>query len=743
MSYPYSPESFKFDPNQPINLTMDWFANTSYYPPRAGVLTEPLVNGQAAFGAVHDAIENARHSVDIITWGFDPAMRLKRPVGLRVGDLLAAKGKQGLTVRVLVWRNVLADFVEKTLPGIGLGGSGGTALGSGIMNGTAADNEVFRLDKRRTQNLQKIGLLGQDLLLAEYLRQNKSPSYDPVFVAKAALRLKEWQDENAEINRLAEEQESAQGYNKISGSGGTQHDPWGQIYTRDWFKNVNSSRMNNVEFRTRDFDSTTETVMNEEQSSIVRGRFAILRDLLNAEGISDLSIGQMVLLTQFASHHQKMVLVDYGTPQAIGFVMGHNLHRNYWDTDAHLFDDLKARRNKGFGPWQDISMKVTGPVLVDLSHNFAQAWDLENPWYTRWFADTSLRKERDALPIPDVVTTTAHSVAQVCRTQPQYGEKSILEHYIKAIGNARDYVYMENQYFRYSDFAKRLSTIAKTRKNRGAKGDVYLFVVTNTPDSKTASGTTYEMLQALGQEQLMPQVQRDLAQGLTEHLEDLEHLKNTPPFQPYQLPAHQEKIQKLQAKVDALLEQGITPEVGERLDGLTPEQIAELAAKTDADKKPYELREIPGLKIIIATLATSDPAPGSAPPLPMSAETEAQLNAPVTKARYKNIYVHSKLLLVDDVYTLLSSANINIRSMHSDSELGIAHPHPVLAKSLREKLWGMHSGEVKSTSELNFSLWNKQMDKNWKARIKGIPLESHLQRFWDITTPYSPAFTVD
>ncbi|MFK7676401.1 hypothetical protein ACI7MK_23025, partial [Pseudomonas sp. 2024-204] len=392
------------------------------------------------------AIENARHSVDIITWGFDPAMRLKRPGGLRVGDLLAAKGKQGLTVRVLVWRNVLADFVEKTLPGIGLGGSGGTALGSGIMNGSAADNEVFRLDKRRTQNLQKIGWLGQDLLLAEYLRKNKSPSYDPVFVAKAALRLKEWQDENAEINRLAEEQESAQGYNKISGSGGTQHDPWGQIYTRDWFKNVNSSRMNNVEFRTRDFDSTTETVMNDEQSSIVRGRFAILRDLLNAEGISDLSIGQMVLLTQFASHHQKMVLVDYGTPQAIGFVMGHNLHRNYWDTDAHLFDDLKAGRDKGFGPWQDISMKVTGPVLVDLSHNFAQAWDLENLWYTRWFAATSLRKERDALLIPDVVTTTAHSVAQVCRTQPQYGEKSILEHYIKAIGNARDYVYMENQY---------------------------------------------------------------------------------------------------------------------------------------------------------------------------------------------------------------------------------------------------------------------------------------------------------
>ena len=105
--------------------------------------------------------------------------------------------------------------------------------------------------------------------------------------------------------------------------------------------------------------------------------------------------------------------------------------------------------------------------------------------------------------------------------------------------------------------------------------------------------------------------------------------------------------------------------------------------------------------------------------------------------------MHSKLLLVDDVYTLLSSANINIRSMHSDSELGIAHPHPVLAKSLREKLWGMHAGRLKSTTVDNFELWNEQMDKNWRAHVDGQALFSHLQQFWDVKTPYSPAFTVD
>lgn len=130
----YSPQSCTVDSGQPgtVHLTLDWFANAGYYPPRAGVLIESLVNGQAAFSAVHEAIENARQSVDIITWGFDPAMRFKRPGGLRVGELLAAKGGKGVKVRVLVWRNLLAAFKENTTPGAGIGGSGDGAMGSGI-----------------------------------------------------------------------------------------------------------------------------------------------------------------------------------------------------------------------------------------------------------------------------------------------------------------------------------------------------------------------------------------------------------------------------------------------------------------------------------------------------------------------------------------------------------------------------------------------------------------------------------
>ncbi|WP_019411695.1 phospholipase D-like domain-containing protein [Pseudomonas psychrophila] len=744
----YSPETITFDPRftGTLNLTLDWFANKSFYPPRAGVTVEPLVNGQAAFGAVNDAIDNAQHSVDVITWGFDPAMRLKRPEGLRVGELLAAKGKQGVKVRVLVWRNLIANFVENTLPGAGLGGSGGTAMGSGILKGDAAENQILLLDQRRTQNRIDMRGLRQDLLEAQHYQKINSRSYDPVFVAKANNRLLALEAENAEIERLSKQAESAQGYNKLSGSGGTQQDPWGQIYTRDWFKDVNSARMVNVEFRTRDFDGKAKHVMAGDQRRIVRGRLDFLYDLLAAEGITDLGVGQMALLTLFASHHQKMVLVDYGTPQAIGFVMGHNLHRNYWDTDAHLFDDRSAGRDLGFGPWQDISMKVNGPVLTDLSQNFSQAWDLEKPWYNRWFGYESLQVERNTLPVPNVATRGAHSVAQVCRTQPQDKETSILEHYLKAIGNATDYVYMENQYFRYPDFAKRLGDIAKTRKARGVPGDLHLFVVTNTPDSKTASVTTYEMLQALGQEQLMPQVQRDLSESLSEYHAQLDELNNHSGAysSPFASLNRLKSIERLNAKIQALRDQGITTHVEERMRGIQPDYIPGLAEYIDEnDDKPYHRNDIPGLKVVIATLSTSDPAPGSPPPIRLSPEAEAILNAPRLKARYKHIYVHSKLLLVDDVYTLLSSANINIRSMHSDLELGIAQPNPELAKSLREKLRGMHVGEVKASTIENYKHWNEQMDNNWRAQVSGESLMCHLLRFWDVVTPYSPNLTVD
>ncbi|WP_425313708.1 phospholipase D-like domain-containing protein [Pseudomonas putida] len=55
------------------------------------------------------------------------------------------------------------------------------------------------------------------------------------------------------------------------------------------------------------------------------------------------------------------------------------------------------------------------------------------------------------------------------------------------------------------------------------------------------------------------------------------------------------------------------------------------------------------------------------------------------------VYIHSKLAIIDDVFTTLGSANINIRSMEVDSELNICHESPALSKPLRQHLWDIHT----------------------------------------------------
>jgi len=101
--------------------------------------------------------------------------------------------------------------------------------------------------------------------------------------------------------------------------------------------------------------------------------------------------------------------------------------------------------------------------------------------------------------------------------------------------------------------------------------------------------------------------------------------------------------------------------------------------------------------------------------------------------------------VVDDVFSLLSSANINTRSMHTDSELGLAAPDYELAKRWREELWGLHVGashddeKGQCDSAKNFKDWNRVMDINWKNKNKKEPLIAHLTRFWDVETPYAKA----
>ncbi|WP_413496418.1 phosphatidylserine/phosphatidylglycerophosphate/cardiolipin synthase family protein, partial [Morganella psychrotolerans] len=246
-----------------------------------------------------------------------------------------------------------------------------------------------------------------------------------------------------------------------------------------------------------------------------------------------------------STHHQKVVLIDYEEPEkAIGFVMGHNMHSEYWDQDAHSelrHEETSRRGRDGPTAWQDTSNCVYGEVLWDLNHNFVTAWEKDNALFASRAEDAkqlALRKSRsrcDYTPTPEHIRTLnsrytflsgnelVPTGGKICRTQPGHNEYDILKAYDHGVKHARRYIYFENQYFRLSSVAKNLRDMVEERNARflqAAETDsalqgikpppFYLFVVTNSTE-KPLVGTsnevggyqTYKMLEQLGRRDLM------------------------------------------------------------------------------------------------------------------------------------------------------------------------------------------------------------------------------------------------
>jgi phosphatidylserine/phosphatidylglycerophosphate/cardiolipin synthase-like enzyme len=87
--------------------------------------------------------------------------------------------------------------------------------------------------------------------------------------------------------------------------------------------------------------------------------------------------------------------------------------------------------------------------------------------------------------------------------------------------------------------------------------------------------------------------------------------------------------------------------------------------------------------------------------------------------RYREIYIHSKLMLIDDTYFTLGSANLNQRSMVVDSEINITVVDPFKARNLRQRVWEQLSrisgiGGTGKQEEISaaFKKWRKNMDDN-------------------------------
>ena len=90
------------------------------------------------------------------------------------------------------------------------------------------------------------------------------------------------------------------------------------------------------------------------------------------------------------------------------------------------------------------------------------------------------------------------------------------------------------------------------------------------------------------------------------------------------------------------------------------------------------------------------------------------------------MYVHSKVTIIDDVFTFIGSANLNTRSMQVDTELGIITECSLIATDLRKALWALHTGNDElanpndmhnyENAEIAFDRWQKLINDNKKEK---------------------------
>lgn len=589
-----------------------------------------MICGEEGFRSIANDLKNAKSTAEIICWGFDPGMELVRTGG----------GK---------WRR-------------------GQTYGD---------------------------------LLNEITTRKENP---------VTVRLMVWYDETASAKQNNVPGYSDNGHNPITHPVawlvGTSSSPYDskdrQEYCIQWWKdnlpkgNVSGKNPRlQVAFRTVATADTQHALADEED-----------KPAYSTGNPTD----ETGLLENYPTHHQKPILIDYayeGGRYAVGYVMGLNSVTDFWDTTAHGIDDplrealtkdtLKEEQaheeatqgqpaTKGYvhgRPYQDYACRIVGPALKRLHHNFVSDWNI--------FAPDHKVAELTDIPasIPRAPKNPAHGV-QIVRTHPREKDKTIKELYWQASSFARNYIYIENQYFFYPAFARHLkdtrktfcdSWAAKSGKPVSQMPMLHLFIVIPHPEDDGMIPRTYDMLTELGASDGMAAQRKYVDDGnIDQNYTDAKTITNT---------------------VE------------------TPDGPITSQHKVLDRQSAQQLADTYGIKVSVARLrASGSHGNGMA---------------------YREIYIHSKLMIIDDVFLTVGSANLNQRSMSSDSEINVGVTGLEYAGALRQDVFKLHWGDTIPHSDgLSnmpdvFEAWNRRMAKNrniWKGGRKALtgfllPFEDH------------------
>jgi phosphatidylserine/phosphatidylglycerophosphate/cardiolipin synthase-like enzyme len=464
-------------------LSLPWWVRTSKhktYLARHHCRIEPLICGEEVFERIQGDLLEARRTVDIITWGFDPGMVLIRGSGaedgVRYGDLLkqiATRKDNPVTVRLLLWHDNLASYaIQKNNPGL---------YGNRIPTIGAYAGYYGETHDRYNREW-----------FAEIIA-NKVPNI-VLHTREVALKFRG--------PALADEKY------KISAIDGRA----GSIYP------THHQKMILIDYETparavgyvMGHNSTTDfwdTAAHRFQDA--------RRETLYKKNPAEPAGKLTAMMDEALDRYDREMQVLSGRPEQPSRRKAERLVE---------FINKYAFTAK---PYQDVSLRVRGSILYDMNHNFCYGWAesetgtpaLNNAiWMTppgmagaeepavvkatgqkqKNAPAPALVQSRRHLKAVDFALKDCHHSAQLLRTYPAYQEKSIKECYANLTRLTHHYIFIQNQYIQYEEWATYLTACVEKLRSAGYTKPIYVFILTSTPETDGMDLATYDLALQFG-----------------------------------------------------------------------------------------------------------------------------------------------------------------------------------------------------------------------------------------------------
>ncbi|OAD75876.1 hypothetical protein PHYBLDRAFT_59406 [Phycomyces blakesleeanus NRRL 1555(-)] len=448
----------------------------------------------------------------------------------------------------------------------------------------------------------------------------------------------------------------------------------------------------------------------------------------------------------FWSHHEKMVVVD----NRIAFIGGLDLCWGRYDSHSHRLADYPAKghsheifpgqdysdpRVKDFldvtnfattlvdrrvtprMPWHDMSIAVVGPIARDVARHFIQRWN---------FLKSSKGKHRQTVPFlmpkgefvaeRDERRFEGTCRVQLLRSSAEWSsgierEHSIYNAYMECISKAKHFVYIENQfftvYFNHNIYEESLFVVSATTqegilRNKIAQAMVERIKLAHKKKEKFKIFIMIPLIPAFEGDLASKEASAARQVFLIEYFVLAKAICNVMHFQYISISRGGNSI------MEKLREVGINPD--DYIGWYCLRNWDKITSR-DRDDKKSSSSEPTVLSNSTENGSKSNQTPENNPRFSVSGSSEGRSLMAEDDARdyvSELVYIHDKIMIVDDRLVLIGSANINDRSQlgNRDSEVAMLIEDTAMVPSY------MNGKEVKAAKfahSLRMQLWKEHL----------------------------------